>query len=109
MANVPIAVPVQYFCVKLLCVRKSTNNGLSYSDYYISPEKVDALWNTKHQLKNGRHYHPEEFVDYMRYITSINPNTAFNVHFKYIFFNHPMDNEYQNTFFVRGNEMRELI
>ena len=102
--------PVQpYFCVKLLSVRQSKDNGLTWDDYGIIDETRHLLWSVKHYLVNDRHYHPTDFINYMKNIMNENNDSIYNVYFKYIFFDHPIDNEYQNTFCLKNNEMKLLI
>ena len=100
--------PIQYFCVKLLRIRQ-TSDSTNFIDYEIESKIKDSLWEEKNELVNERHYHPHQFVDYMKSITSNNPDIIFHVHFKYIFFNHPIDNEYHNTIYLKNDEMFELI
>jgi hypothetical protein len=98
-----------YFRIKLLSVRQSNDGGLTWSDYSVTQETKDNLWSQNYVLINDRHYHPDEFVNYMNNIMNENNNIIYNVYFKYIFFNHPIDNEYQNTFCLKNNEMKLLI
>ena len=100
--------PIQYFCVKLLRIRQ-TSDSTNFIDYEIESKIKDSLWEEKNELVNERHYHPHQFVDYMKSITSKNPDIIFLIHFKYIFFNHPIDNEYQNIFRLENNKMKLLI
>lgn len=100
------AIPIIYFSVKLLLVRVSKDNGMTWSDNEVSQDTKDYLWSDKYELINNEHYHPNKFVEYMKNISKDNSKYTYNFYFKYIFFNHPMDNEYQNIFYVNNDNMR---
>lgn len=108
MLQVNNAKPVEYFRIKLIHIRKSNDDGL-WSDHEISQEDKDQLWSTDYYLQNNKHYNPPEFINYIKTIGSQNPNYIFNIYFKYIFFSHHMDNEYQNIFRLDKDNLYELI
>lgn len=102
--------PIQpYFCVKLLTVRQSKDNGLTWDDHGVTDDTKQNLWSVKHYLDGNIYYHPNDFMNYMKNIMNKNNNIIYNVYFKYIFFDHPIDNEYQNTFCLKNNEIKLLI
>jgi len=109
MLQVNNANPVEYFRIKLLSISKSNDDGLSWSDHEISQEDKDQLWSTNYYFQNNKHYNPHDFTNYIKTIGSQNPNYILNVHFKYIFFSHHMDNEYHNTFRLDKDNLYELI
>lgn len=101
--------PQPYFRVKILSVRQSNDNGYTWNDYNITQDTKDSLYSTKYELVNNKHYHPNKFVNYMQNIMNDDNKSIYNVYFKYIFFDHPIDNEYQNIFRLENNEMKLLI
>lgn len=102
------AIPVEYFCVKLLMIRYSKDKGETWDDYEISDGTKETLWNQKYILVNNSHFAPIEFIDYMKDIAKDNKHYMYNVYFKYIFFNHFMDDEYQNVYRLHNNTMHLL-
>jgi len=99
------ATPLEYFSVKLLTIRYSIDNGKTWDDYEITEGTKEMLWNNKYTLEDGRHYTPTEFIDYMKNISKDNKHYMYNVYFKYIFFNHHMDEEYQNVYRLHNNNI----
>jgi len=95
-----------YFSVKLLAVKQSIDNGLTWTDYKVTQDTKDQLWYETYYLINNKHYHPDEFISYMNNIRNNNRDSIFKVFFKYIFFNHPIDNEYQNIFTINKNDIK---
>jgi len=99
-----------YFRIKILSVRQTKDNGLTWNNYEVTKGIKDYLWLNKHALINDKHFHPPDFVNYMQNIMNDDNNQSiYHVYFKYIFFDHPIDNEYQNTFCLKNNEMKLLI
>jgi hypothetical protein len=71
----------------------------------------DYIYSQKHylQLNTDYHYDPPIFINFLKFLSSIYPNSKFLVSYKYEYFNHDNINTYMNRMTVYNSEIVDKI
>ena len=83
-----------YFKLKSFTIWDSTNQ----KRIYIDDNEYTNLKSIKYELNDYRdtHYDPPEFFNYVKKFSNQNKNVSYLICYTYEYFNHYMNNEYQN-------------
>jgi len=99
---------VTYFRVKTFHIYEYNKDG--NKSYLVPDELVDFICSEKYIINNESdiQYNPDVFIKYIKYISIKNPNSTFRIFYKYIIYNHFMDNEYQNEMIANNGIISNL-
>ena len=77
----------------------------------INENDYNYLKSIRYDLNDYRdqHYDPAEFFNFLKEFSNKNPNIKYIIFYKYEYFNHFMNDEYQNSMMVFNGEITDKL
>ena len=87
---------IAYFSVKTFRIFQVETGQLL--EYKVTDEMKEFIISHKYMLDtiHSRHYDPDIFFKYIKFVSKKNPTIKYRVFYKYKYYNHYMNDEYQN-------------
>lgn len=87
---------IAYFYVKIFKIFQVKHGQLI--EYKVNDEMKEFIISQKYMLDtiHSRHYDPDIFFKYIKFVSKKSPNIKYRVFYKYKYYNHYMNDEYQN-------------
>jgi len=100
---------VSYFQVKRFKIYYDENGQII--EYDVSDEMTKFICSQKYILDTdqSRHYDPDIFFKYIKFISLMNHNKKYRVLYKYKYYNHYMNDEYQNELEVINSNIQDNL
>jgi hypothetical protein len=100
---------ISYFCVKTFKIFQVENGQLI--EYIVDDEIKEFIKSQKYMIDSihSRHYDPDIFFKYIKFLSKKNPTRKYRVFYKYKYYNHYMNDEYQNELEVINSVINDNL